>query len=106
MIRRSKDLKKLTNEEFNSIIGPFDDKVTNYITNEIVNEFVAYYISTAFEMDALWDGSFKLSCYAAVETLAQLDNDSCDIDIIKSILLNKYKLKVIQDKPTIIEEIK
>ena len=51
-------------------------------------------------------GSFKLSCYAAVETLAQLDDDSCDIDKIKSILLNKYKLKVIQDKPTIIEEIK
>ena len=106
MIRRSKDLKKLTNEEFNSIIGPFDDKVTNYITNEIVNEFVAYYISTAFEMDALWDGSFKLSCYAAVETLAQLDSDSCDLDKIKSILENKYKLKVIQDKPTIIEKIK
>ena len=54
MIRRSKDLNKLTDDEFDSIVGPFDDKITNYITNEIVNEFVAYYISTAFEMDALW----------------------------------------------------
>ena len=106
MIRRSKDLKRLTDEEFDSIVGPFDDKITNYITNEIVNEFVAYYISTAFEMDAIWDEDFKLSCYAAVDTLAQLYSDSYDLDKIKSILENKYKLKVIQDKPTIIEEIK
>ncbi len=106
MIRRSKDLKKLTDEEFDSIVGPFYDKITNYITDEIVNKFVAYYISTAFEMDAIWDEDFKLSCYAAVETLAQLDDDSCDIDKIKNILESKYKLKVIQGKPTIIEEIK
>ena len=57
-------------------------------------------------MDAIWDEDFKLSCYAAVDTLAQLDSDSYDLDKIKSILENKYKLKVIQDKPTIIEEIK
>ena len=84
MIRRSKDLKKLTDDEFDSIVGPFDDKITNYITNEIVNEFVAYYISTAFEMDAIWDEDFKLSFYAAVDTLAQLDSDSYDLDKIKS----------------------
>lgn len=63
-------------------------------------------ISTAFEMDAIWDEDFKLSCYAAVETLAQLNDDSCDLDMFKSKLENKYKLKLIQDKPTIIEEIK
>lgn len=105
MIRSSKDLNKLTDDEFDSIVSPFDDKIANYITNEIVNEFVAYYISTAFEIDAIWDESFKLSCYAAVETLAQLGDDSCDLDKIKSILENKYKLKVLQDKPTIIEKI-
>lgn len=105
MIRKTKDLNKLTDEEFDNIVGPFDNKITDYIKNEIINEYVAYYISTAFEMDALWDESFRLSCSAAIESLAQLDEESCDIDRIKSILKNKYSIKVIQDKPTIIEKI-
>ena len=105
MIRKSRDLSKLTDEEFISITHPFDEKISNYISNEIINEFVAYYISTAFDMDAIWDEDFKLSCYAGVETLAQLDDDSCDIDKIKYILKDKYRLRVIQDKPTIIEKL-
>ena len=106
MIRKSKDLNKLTDDEFESIIKPFDEKIYNYITNEIINEFVAYYISTAFDMDALWDGDFRLTAVAAVETLAQLDIDSCDLEKIKSILEDNYKLKVIQDKPTMIEDLR
>lgn len=105
MIRKTKDLNKLTDEEFDNIVGPFDNKITDYIKNEIINEYVAYYIYTAFEMDALWDESFRLSCSAAIESLAQLDEEYCDIDRIKSILKNKYSIKVIQDKPTIIEKI-
>lgn len=104
MIRKSKDLNKLTEEEFNNIVEPFDNKISDYIKNEIINEYVAYYITTAFEMDALWDESFRLSCNAAIETLAQFDGESCDLDKIKSILRNKYSINVIQDKPIIIEK--
>lgn len=104
MIRKSKDLNKLTDEEFDNIVGPFDNKITDYIKNEIINEYVAYYIYTAFEVDALWDESFRLSCSAAIESLAQLDEESCDLDKIKSILRNKYSINVIQDKPVIIEK--
>ena len=28
MIRKSKDLNKLSDDEFDSIVGPFDDKIT------------------------------------------------------------------------------
>ena len=42
MIRRSKDLQKITNGEFGGIVGPFDDKIINYITNEIVNDILSH----------------------------------------------------------------
>lgn len=105
MLRKSEELNRINDYDFNRIVGPFNTEITNYLTNRI-NDYVAYYIATGFNMDALWDSKFNLICNDAIETLSQIDSNSYDIDKVKMILENKYNLKLIQDKPTIIKKLK
>ena len=105
MIRKSEELNRINDYDFNKIVVPFDNEITNYLKN-IINDYVAYYIATGFNMNALWDSKFNLICNDAIETLSQIDSNSYDIDKVKMILENKYNLKVIQDKPTIIKKLK
>lgn len=106
MIRKNEDLAKMSDDEFDSIVKPFDDKLTEYVENNILHQYVAYYIATAYKMDALWDNKFNLTVYSALDQLAQFTDKNCDMDKIKFILKNEYKLKVVSDDPTNIEEIR
>lgn len=57
-------------------------------------------------MDALQDSKFNLNIYEAIDKLAQFTDKDCDMDKIKSILENEYKLKVVSEDPTDIEEMR
>ena len=105
MLRKSEELNRINDYDFNRIVESFDNEITNYLNNRI-NDYVAYYIATGFNMDALWDSNFNLICNDAIETLSQIDSNSYDIDKVKMIIEDKYNLKVMQDKPIVIEEIK
>lgn len=102
----SEDLNKHTTEEFNKLVKIFDKRIIKYAKENIINDFVAYYISTAFDLNDIRSNELKTIAKCAIEDLSLLKDENCNLDEVKSILLNKYKLKVIQDKPVIIEEIK
>ena len=105
MIRKNEELRDITDDEFNSIVAPFDNKIYEHISKNILDEFIAYFISTGYEMNALWDGKLDLTIGGAIEMLAQMDNSKCDVNKIKSILEEKYKLKITSDIPLEIEEL-
>ena len=106
MIRKNEDLAHMSDDEFDSIVKPFDNKLNEYVENNILHQYVAYYIATAYKMDALWDNKFNLTVYSALDQLAQFTDKDCDMDKIKFILEKEYKLKVVSDDPTDIKEIK
>lgn len=106
MIRKSEELYTITDEELDKITNTFYKKINKYISDKLVNDYVAYYIATAYKGNALWDVKFELTVKAAIEELAQIADDVYDIDKIKLILENKHKLKVIDENPTEIEEVK
>ena len=105
MLRNEKELSKITDEEFNKIIKPFDKKVDEHISNNIINQFVAFYIATGYKYNAIWNGKFILTVEQATNELAQYTSDNCDVKKIKSILEKEYGLKVVNDSPTEIVEI-
>lgn len=105
MLRDVKELKDITDDEFNKIIKPFDKEVNKYIAKNIVNQFVAYYIATGYKFNALWDSNFKLTVDQATNEFAQFIDDGYDLNKIKSMLEKEYGLRVISDKPFRIEEI-
>lgn len=105
MIRDEKELRTITDDEFNDIIRPFDKKVDEHITNNVINQFVAYYIATGYNCDAIYNGKFIHTVEQATNELAQYTSDNCDIEKIKDILINQYGLKVVNDNPIEIIEI-
>ena len=102
MLRQYEELNIISDYDFNKIVVPFNNEITNYLNNRI-NDYVAYYIATGFNMNALWDSKLYLICNNAIETLSQINNNSYDINKVKMILDKKYGLKVIQDEPTVID---
>lgn len=105
MLRKCEELNIISDYDFNKIVVPFNNEITNYLNNRI-NDYVAYYIATGFNMDALWDSKFNLICNDAIETLSQIDSNSYDIDKVKMIIEDKYNLKVMQDKPIAIKQLR
>lgn len=106
MIRQNKDLSKMSDDEFENIVIPFENKISDYVYENIVDNYVAYYIATAYNMNALWDGKIELTIESAIDKLGNYLSDNYNIKKIKSILEKEYKLKVVSDDPTDIKEIK
>ena len=104
MIRH--DMNDISDEEFDKVVNPCNEYIINYIKNNILNEFVAFDIATCYNMDAMWDEPFDTQIKAAVEDLSQLRFADCDKSKIKSILESKYKLRIKNDSPIDIEEVK
>lgn len=107
MIRKDRDSDEayLSDEEFAEIMKPFDDLMDKK-THEWLNEFIAYYVSTAYDMDAIWDTSTLE--YEVIDALTTINGiiqtRKFDFDKIKEIMESKFKLKVINDDPIKIEK--
>lgn len=104
MIRKATDLKNMSDEEFESIIMPFDKMIKAYLI-DFAKEYIAFYISNAYQYNALWDEKFSLTIVSALERLVELDIEDIDLNEIKKILEEKYDLKITCEFPLKIEDI-
>ena len=100
---------EILDDEFDEIAKPFDDELDLWFENHkyLIDEFVAFYIAKGIEHNAIWSGAFSGLLNASVETLSEYFNDkNVNRDQINKLLLNKYNLKLIQEKPMVFERIK
>lgn len=101
MVRTS--LEDITDDEFEKIVVPFDNKINSYVDNEILSEFVACYIATGYRMSAIWNSSLKIICNSASECLCDCEN--FDYEKIKKILKDKYNLEIVNEDKLDIKEL-
>ncbi len=102
MIRKNYDLSE---DEFFKIINPFDEALHNYVRT-FLHEYLAFYIATAYKMDALWEGTLSGHINTALDRICEVDIESDDIKKVKGILKNKYSLILTNDKSIKIQDIK
>lgn len=82
------------------------EQIYKYIKDNIINDFVATDIAICFTHDSLYAEPLDVVIDAAIEDLAQITIKLCDKKEIKKILEQKYHLRITNDNPIDIEEIK
>lgn len=103
MIRSDFDI---SDEEFDKVSKPFVDEIKKYIRDNIIYEYMAFYIATGYNKDALFKGTLSGVFNAALDDLCELDfGSSADIKKLKSILQEKYDLLLTSDTNLEIEKI-
>ena len=80
-----------------------------YLTKDVLhqlNEFVALYIAEGYKRSAIWKADLPTISWTATEMLAQFCEKDCDYNKIKDILEKEYCLKVINETPIEVEELR
>ena len=96
----------ISDEEFETIVSPFDDFLDEYVKENFLNEFVALYIAEGYKRSAIWKADLPTISRTATEMLAQFCEKDCDYNKIKDILEKEYCLKVINETPIEVEELR
>ncbi len=103
MIRKESD--DINKDLFEKVVIPFNDFIHNHISDNIINEYIAFYIASSYEMDALFESEMINVFGEAVDSLRQVSNMDFDTAVIKELLKEKYKLEIIKEIPLEIEEL-
>ncbi len=96
----------VSDEVYDQNLEPFLERINKHIKDNVANDFVAADIAIAYETDALYAEPFDTVINGALDDLAQTTNSFCDKDKIKEILETKYHLKITNENPIDIVEIK
>ena len=99
-----KKQSNFTDSDFDNIINPFTKNLDNYIEENILLDFIAFYISSGYEKNALWESSLNRHINTALEYLSNCNSLNVDIDRLKHILEVNYGLKVISLDPLELEK--
>ncbi len=97
----------ITDEDFKKILIPFNDNHDKFLEIYIMPEVIAFYIANSFYRDTMWKGSFKQH-YNSVADVINFFNDDYEkvkTEVIK-LLKTKYTLKIINEEPLILKQIK
>ncbi len=81
-------------------------QISNYIKENIINDFIATDIAICYKNDYLYAEPLDVVIDGALDDLAQTTIKLCDKKEIKRILEQKYHLKITNDNPINIEEMK
>ena len=95
---------KLTDEEYEEMTEEFNNELDKYIKS-MTEEYVAYYLYLGYKLSAISENKLNTIAYSAADSLSGTVNRIYDINEIKKILESKYKLRVVDDEKTTIEEI-
>ena len=100
------DTEDISNEDYQNIIIPLENLIHNYIKNNIINEFVAYDFYIRYKNNVIWNEPVNNIINSLVDDIIELTkSEDVNIDIVKEILLNKYKIKIVSEIPLYIKEI-
>ncbi len=95
---------KLTDEEYEEMTEDFNNELDKYIKS-MTEEYVAYYLYLGYKLSAIAENKLNTIAYSAADSLSGTVNRLYDLNEIKKILETKYKLRVVDDETTTIEEI-
>lgn len=97
----------ISDEDFEKVNQPFAGAIDNYIKETFLDEYIAFYIATGYNMDALFVGKLSGTLNAAVDSLCDIKYGTKeDLDRLKNILKDKYHLLLKDDVELDIEEMK
>lgn len=90
----------ISDEEFVKVVEPHNKAIDEYLRDKVVYEFVAFYLATGYELNALWESSLLAHYNGALESLCGVSFKNLnEFDKVKSILKNKYNLIVVNEEP-------
>lgn len=97
----------ITDEDFKKILIPFNDNNDKFLEIYIMPEVIAFYIANSFYRDTMWKGSFKQHYNSAADVINFFNDDyeKVKTEVIK-LLKTKYALKIINEEPLILKQIK
>lgn len=77
-----------------------------YIEDNVVAQYVAFYIFSAYNLNALWRCSFMQHFNSAIDTF-NVDFENIDkiVADVKQILKDQYSLEIVQEKQLKLKEI-
>lgn len=81
-------------------------EISDYIKDNIINDFVATDIAICYKNNYLYAEPFSVIIDGALDDLAQTTSKLCNKTEVKKILEQKYHLKITNDNPINIEEMK
>lgn len=87
----------------------YDDEVMSFVINTLLYELAAFQIASAYNHDCIWsDSSLKQEYMEAMGFLSFKKPEFSFIDTkkLKSLIEEKYSLKIVCDNPIKIEPIK
>ena len=104
MIRNNFDV---SDDEFHAIVEPFDKEIKKYIKENILYDYLAFYLATGYNLDALWEGILVAHLNSAIDDLCAIHfRNDFDYSLVNKILKEKYNLEIINDTPLEIQSIK
>lgn len=103
MIRSDFDI---SDDDYAKVSEPFVNSINKYLKDTFIDDYIAFYIASGYNMDALFKGSLSGVFNAAVDSLCDIQFGSDeDIKRLKAILKDKYNLLLTSDTELEIEEI-
>lgn len=108
MIRPTREVEGLSDDEFAKALEPSENEIKNYLFNDFIYDFFARCLATDFKNDSIWaDSNLEYEFKDAMTFLSNMPRyDKFDIEKFKSVLEKKHSLKLTSVDPIGIEEIK
>lgn len=108
MIRPTREVEDLSDDEFAKALEPSENEIKNYLFNDFIYDFFARCLATDFKNDSIWaDSNLEYEFKDAMTFLSNMPRyDKFDIEKFKSVLEKKHSLKLTSVDPIGIEEIK
>lgn len=96
----------VTEDEFNNIILPFDNKIHKYLQKDTIPSFCAFYIAEGFRTSSLFENSYNIYLNEALDLFNDFPKDLESIKATTTKLLKeKYRLEVVADNPLQLKEV-
>lgn len=96
----------ISDDEFANIVKPHLEKTDVFLEHYIMPEYIAYYIASGFYYSALWECSFDIQVKSSADLFNYFGYDMERLkNSVKTLLEEKYSLKVIAEEPNLKLEI-
>lgn len=104
MIRNN--LVDVSDEEYESIVIPYEQNLSEYIKRYALPELVAFALASGFDRNAIWQDSLEHH-YNSFKDRISIGNEEYKVVIpeVKRLMEIKYSLRIINEKPLEIERI-
>lgn len=80
-------------------INEFENDIKRHIKINILTEYISFYIAKCFNEHLIFEENLNTIIEASLDSLSQMSISDCNIGDIKNFLIEKYRLKIVNDEP-------